>query len=78
MISKNLQIPGLQPRISQSLEQFFLTVGQNNFVNKIHTIPTMHKGWLCSSDSLESIERNQSLRELVAVCKYWFVRNQDI
>ena len=35
MISKNLQILGLQPRISRSLEQFFLTVGQNDFGNKI-------------------------------------------
>ena len=39
MISKKLQILGLQPRIlkvlSQSLEQFFLAVGQNNFGNKI-------------------------------------------
>ena len=39
MISKNLQILSLQPRISKvfypSLEQFFLTVGQNNFGNKI-------------------------------------------
>ena len=38
MISKMLQILGLQPRISKvsrSLEQFFLTVGQNNFGNKI-------------------------------------------
>ena len=39
MISKVLQILGLQPRISKvfsrSLEQFFLTVGQNNFGNKI-------------------------------------------
>ena len=41
--SKNLQIFGLQPRISkdfsQSLDQFFLTVGQNNFGNKIPFIP---------------------------------------
>ena len=39
MISKFLQILGLQPRISiffsWLLEQFFLTVGQNNFGNKI-------------------------------------------
>ena len=37
MISKFLQILGLQPRISfsQTLEQFFLTVCQNNFNNKI-------------------------------------------
>ena len=38
MISKFLQLLGLQPRISkdfQSLEQFFLTVGQNDFGNKI-------------------------------------------
>ena len=39
MISKFLQILGLQPRIfksfSRSLEQFFLTVGQINFGNKI-------------------------------------------
>ena len=39
MISKILQILGLQPRISKlfswSLKQFFLTVGQNNFGNKI-------------------------------------------
>ena len=39
MISKILQILGLQPRISKvfsrSLEQFFLTVDQNNFGNKI-------------------------------------------
>ena len=53
VISKFLQILGLQPRISklfsQSLEQFFLTVGQNNILNKTtfqifrplvcHTIP---------------------------------------
>ena len=35
---KILQILGLQPRISkvfQSLQQFFLTVGQNNFGSKI-------------------------------------------
>ena len=39
VISKFLQILGIQPRISkdfsQSLAQFFLTVGQNNFGNKI-------------------------------------------
>ena len=39
MISKILQILGLQPWISKvfsrSLEQFFLTVGQNNFGKKI-------------------------------------------
>ena len=39
MISKILQIRGWRPRIcksfSRSLEQFFLTVGQNNFGNKI-------------------------------------------
>ena len=39
MISKFLQILGFQPRnfksFSRSLEQFFLTVGQNNFGNKI-------------------------------------------
>ena len=39
MIPKNLKILGLHPRISnffsQSLEQFFLRVGQNNFGNKI-------------------------------------------
>ena len=40
MISKFLQIRGIQPRISKNflhhyLEQFFLTVGQNNFGNKI-------------------------------------------
>ena len=39
VISKFLQILGLLPRISKvffwSLEQFFLTVGQNNFGNKI-------------------------------------------
>ena len=39
MISKILQILSLQLRISiffsRSLEQFFLTVGQNNFGNKI-------------------------------------------
>ena len=39
MISKILQILGLQPRISkknsQPLEQFFLKVDQDNFGNKI-------------------------------------------
>ena len=39
MISNILQILGLQPRIfksfSRSLEQFFLTLGQNNFGKKI-------------------------------------------
>ena len=35
VISKFLQILGLQPQISRSLEHFFLTVGQNNFGNKI-------------------------------------------
>ena len=36
MISKFLQTLCLQPRsFSQSLEHFFLTVGQNNFDNKI-------------------------------------------
>ena len=39
VISKTLQILGLQPKISKfslkSLEQFFFTVGQNNFGNKI-------------------------------------------
>ena len=42
MISKSLQILGLQPRISKvfsrSLEQFVLKVGQNNFGNKIPLI----------------------------------------
>ena len=38
MISKNLQIFGLQPQISQSLEHFFLPVGQTNFGNKIPII----------------------------------------
>ena len=39
MISKNLQILGLQPRnfksFSQSLEQFFLTVGQNKITFQV-------------------------------------------
>ena len=36
LISKFLQIIGLQPRIFlNSIEQFFLTVGQNHFENKI-------------------------------------------
>ena len=36
MISKILQILGLQPRISKvSVEQFILTAGQKNFGNKI-------------------------------------------
>ena len=38
MISKKFEIRGWRPRIwnfSRSLEQFFLTVGQNNFGNKI-------------------------------------------
>ena len=38
MISIFFQILGLQPRISKvsrTLEHFFLTVGQNNFDNKI-------------------------------------------
>ena len=40
MISKILQILGLQPRsFSRSVEQFFLTVGQNNFGNKIPFSP---------------------------------------
>ena len=49
MISKILQILSLQPRItkvfSQTLEQFFLTVGQNNFDNKIpfHNTYDIHK-----------------------------------
>ena len=43
MIPKFLQILGLQPRISKVsldhyVEQFFLTVGQNNFGNKIPII----------------------------------------
>ena len=43
VISKNLKIPGLQPRISQSLQQFFLTVGQNNFGNKIPITQHLHE-----------------------------------
>ena len=47
MISKILQILGLQPRISkvfsQSLEQFFLTVGQNNFGNKLPFFSSLGK-----------------------------------
>ena len=34
MSSIFLQILGLKPQISRSIEQFFLTVGQNNFGNK--------------------------------------------
>ena len=44
MISKILQSPSLQPRISfffsKSLEQFFLTLVQSNFGNKIPHIDT--------------------------------------
>ena len=50
MISNILQILGLQSRISQSLKQFFLPVGQNNFGNKIpflisSTFITATNGW---------------------------------
>ena len=42
VISKNLKTLGLQPQISKSfsrsLDQFFLTQGQNNFGNKIPII----------------------------------------
>ena len=39
-----MQIPGLQPLkiFSRSLEQFFLTVGQNNFGNKIPDLKIIH------------------------------------
>ena len=44
VISKILQILGLQPR---SLEHFYLTVGQNNFGNKIPYIENVnHKSFL--------------------------------
>ena len=48
MISQVLQILCLQPRISKdfsrSLEQFFLTVGQNNFGNNFgYKIPFFHR-----------------------------------
>ena len=44
VISKFLKTLGLQPQISKvfrSLDQFFLTVGQNNFGNKI---PFLYQG----------------------------------
>ena len=46
MISKFLKILGLQPQISiffsRSLQQFLLTVGQNNFGNKIPILTDNH------------------------------------
>ena len=49
VISKFLQILGLQPRISNfffwSLEQFFPTVGQNNFGNKIPFLFLNNSNW---------------------------------
>ena len=47
MISKNLQIFGLQPQFSKvffrSLEHFFLTVCQNNLGNKIPVLTFLHE-----------------------------------
>ena len=57
MISKILQILGLQPWISiffsRSLKQFFLTVGQNNFGNKIPKLPEIQiLNWLYMQSQL--------------------------
>ena len=38
-VTKDYSELSLQPIISQSLEHFFLTVGQNNFGNKIPFVP---------------------------------------
>ena len=54
MISKILKILGLQQSFSRSLEQFFLTVGQNNFGNKIplfNDLPSVAN--LTNSDSFK-------------------------
>ena len=52
MISKILQILGLQPRVfksfSGSLEQFFLTIGQSNFGNRI---PSIVSCWVFFSEA---------------------------
>ena len=70
---KNLEILGLQPRISKvffrSLEQFFLTVGQNNFGNKIPIqSPEIHLKLNCLSPFIcktrSSFYENKVLHQL--------------
>ena len=58
MISKILQILALHPRISKvfldHLEQFFLTLGQNNFGNKITLISCVETKLACEHCKLFS------------------------
>ena len=68
MISKILQILGLQPQISKvfslSQEQSFLTVGQNNFGNKIPFM-NFEKRYLIQSDKnlQKSINKRLSTKQ---------------
>ena len=57
MFSKNLQILDLQPQISLSLEQLFVTVGQNNFGNKIPLVCSyiLVSHYLISSKSIGTL-----------------------
>ena len=73
MISKILKIPGLQPQISNvfplSLEHFFLSVGQNNFGNKIPFIFDFSNGKeiqppvMLTNVSFDNLDRDRLLVE---------------
>ena len=67
MISKILQILGLKSRISkvfpQSLEQFFLTVGQNNFGNKIPFLLGCKKLYYCGKNCLKKAWKSYHSKE---------------
>ena len=85
MISKFLQILGLQPfKISSwSLEHFFLTVGQNNFGNKIpfYIFPILLETLFLWQYGLPSFRRRGYKIRFLAkktLHKWWVFKNMSI
>ena len=70
MTSTFLQILGLQPRLlqsfSRSLEQFFLTVGQNDFGNKIPFLTTVPS---CDHIKIKSLYSRDPCNIFLAIWK---------
>ena len=85
---KILEILGLQHQISsfsRSLEQIFLTVGQNNFGNKIPLNGNLEPFWNAfaesnSSEAISSIMANfemaKNIRLQIFFCHFKFCHNK--
>ena len=61
-------------RFSQSLEQFFLTAGQNNFVNKIPFIISLN---ICLYWTVLRIVTRAKVKNLSRLSQFWFLWRLD-